>query len=50
MKGGHTMSGLIIFLVVLVATAIIEVFAQTHGVDSRPDFEDPRAPACGLYT
>ncbi len=44
------MSGLIIFLVVFAAIALLEVFAQTHGVDSRPDFEDPRAPATGLFT
>ena len=44
------MSGLIIFLVVLAAMAIFDVLAQTHGVDSRPDYEDPRASAPGLYT
>ncbi len=44
------MSGLVLFLVVLGVTAILEVFAVTHGVDSRPDFEDPRAPAAGLNT
>jgi hypothetical protein len=42
------MGGLVIFLVVFAMIAILEVFAQSHGVDSRPDFEDPRAPACGL--
>ena len=44
------MGGLIIFLVVFATIAILDVLAQTHGVDSRPDFEDPRAPAGGLYT
>ncbi|MEO8273476.1 MAG: hypothetical protein ABI620_05385 [Chloroflexota bacterium] len=44
------MGALIIFMAVLAVAAIIEVFAQTHGVDSRPDFEDPRAPAHGIYT
>ncbi len=44
------MSGLVLFLVVLAVMAVLEVLAQTHGVDSRPDFEDPRAPAVGLYT
>ena len=44
------MGGLIIFLVVFAMIALLDVLAQTHGVDSRPDFEDPRAPACGLYT
>ena len=44
------MSGLVLFLVVLAVMAVLEVLAQTHGVDSRPDFEDPRAPAAGLYT
>lgn len=44
------MSGLVIFLVILAAVAIFDIIAQTHGVDSRPDFEDPRAPAAGLYT
>jgi hypothetical protein len=44
------MSGLFIFLVVFAAIAIFDILAQTHGVDSRPDSEDPRAPAAGLYT
>jgi hypothetical protein len=44
------MGGLVVFLVVLAMIAILDVLAQTHGVDSRPDFEDPRAPACGIYT
>jgi hypothetical protein len=44
------MSGLIILLVALTAIVIFDLLAQTHGVDSRPDFEDPRAPARGLTT
>jgi hypothetical protein len=44
------MSGLIIFLVALTAIVVLDILAQTHGVDSRPDFEDPRAPARGLTT
>jgi hypothetical protein len=44
------MSGLVIFLVVFAAIAVFDILAQTHGVDSRPDFEDPRAPASGIYT
>jgi hypothetical protein len=44
------MSGLIIFLVVFTVLAVFDVLAQTHGVDSRPDYEDPRAPAPGIYT
>lgn len=44
------MSGLVIFLVIFAAVAIFDILAQTHGVDSRPDYEDPRAPAAGLYT
>ncbi len=44
------MSGLIILLAVLVAIAILDVLAQTFGVDSRPDFDDPSAPARGLTT
>ncbi len=44
------MSGLIILLAIFVAVAIFDVLSQTHGVDSRPDFEDPRAPAAGIYT
>ena len=42
------MSGLIILLVALTAIVIFDLLAQTHGVDSRPDFEDPRAPARGI--
>ena len=44
------MTGLIILLVALTAIVIFDLLAQTHGVDSRPDFEDPRAPAKGLTT
>ena len=44
------MSGIVIFLAVFVAIAVFDILAQTHGVDSRPDYEDPRAPAPGLYT
>jgi hypothetical protein len=42
------MTGLIILLVALTAIVIFDLLAQTHGVDSRPDFDDPRAPARGL--
>jgi hypothetical protein len=44
------MSGLIILLVAVGAIVIFDLLAQTHGVDSRQDFEDPRAPAKGLTT
>ena len=44
------MSGIVIFLAVFIAIAVFDILAQTHGVDSRPDYEDPRAPAPGLYT
>jgi hypothetical protein len=44
------MSGLIILVVALVAIFIFDLLAQTHGVDSRPDFEDPRAPVRGIST
>ena len=42
------MSGLIIVLVAMVALFVLDLLAQTHGVDSRPEFDDPRAPACGI--
>jgi hypothetical protein len=45
------MSGLIVILLVAFVTlAVFDVLAQAFGVDSRPEFEDPRAPAHGLYT
>jgi hypothetical protein len=45
------MGGLMfILLAALVLVAVFDVLAQTFGVDSRPEFEDPRAPAPGLYT
>ena len=44
------MTGLIILLAALTAIVIFDLLAQTHGVDSRPDFEDPRAPAKGITT
>ena len=44
------MSGLIMLLAAIVAVIIFDLLAQTHDVDSRPDFEDPRAPARGIST
>jgi hypothetical protein len=44
------MTGLIILLAALAAIVVFDLLAQTHGVDSRPDFEDPRAPVRGLTT
>jgi hypothetical protein len=44
------MTGVVFFLAVFAVIAILDAFAQTHGVDSRPDFEDPRAPAHGIYS
>jgi hypothetical protein len=44
------MTGLIILLAALTAIVIFDLLAQTHGVDSRPDFDDPRARAKGLTT
>ena len=44
------MAGPIIVLAALLAIIIFDVLAQTHGVDSRPDFEDPRAPVRGITT
>jgi hypothetical protein len=38
----------IIAVVATVALFVLDLLAQTHGVDSRPDFDDPRAPACGI--
>jgi len=42
------MGGLVLLVAVFVAIAVFDILAQTHGVDSRPDFEDPRAPVRGL--
>ena len=42
------MSGLVIMLVAMVAVFVLDVLAQTHGVDSRPEFDDPNAPVPGL--
>ena len=42
------MSGLVIILVAIAVFAIIDLLAQSHGVDSRDGFEDASAPACGL--
>ena len=44
------MAGLIIVLAAMVAVIVFDILAQTHGVDSRPDFEDPRAPVRGIST
>jgi hypothetical protein len=42
------MSGLVISLVAIGVVFVLDILAQTHGVDSRPEFDDPRAPACGI--
>ena len=42
------MSGLVIVLVAMVAVFVLDLVAQTHGVDSRPEFDDPRSPARGI--
>jgi hypothetical protein len=44
------MTGLIILLAALTAIVIFDLLAQTYGVDSRPDSDDPRSPAKGLIT
>ena len=44
------MGGLVFILFVAFALiAVFDLLAQAFGVDSRPEFEDPRAPARGLY-
>jgi len=47
-KVGHAMTPVVIMIVAVVALFVLELLAQTHGVDSRPEFDDPRAPACGI--
>ena len=42
------MSGLMFFMIVASIFATLGALAQAFGVDSRPDFEDSRAPAPGL--
>ena len=43
------MAGLIILLAGLLAIILIfDILAQTHGVDSRPESEDPRGPVRGI--
>lgn len=40
--------GLVFFMIVLFAFAVLGSFAMAFGVDSRDGFEDDRAPARGL--
>ena len=42
------MSGLLFFLGILTVMSVLSMLVQAYGVDSRPDFDDDRAPACGL--
>jgi hypothetical protein len=42
------MSGLELFLAIFVGFTVVGILAAAFGVDSRPDSDDPRAPACGL--
>jgi hypothetical protein len=32
----------------IIAIAVLDYLAVTYGVDTRPEFEDPRAPVRGL--
>ena len=43
------MGGLIIFLAIFAALAVVDLLAQRFGVDSRSGFEDGRAPVAGIY-
>jgi hypothetical protein len=42
------MVGLLIVLAIIAAIVVFDLLAQTHGVDSRPEFDDPRAPVRGI--
>jgi hypothetical protein len=42
------MSGLLFFIGMLSVFSVISMLALAVGVDSRNEFEDDRAPACGL--
>jgi hypothetical protein len=42
------MSGLIFILGITVLVALFGYIAVRFGVDSRPEFDDPRAPARGI--
>lgn len=42
------MEGLIVFGLVVVALAVFDALALRFGVDSRPDFGDPRALPGGI--
>ena len=39
------MDAVLFFLAVVSSLACLAVVSWTHGVDTRPGFEDPRAPA-----
>lgn len=42
------MSALIVILAVIVGLVVLDVLAQSHGVDSRPESMDPRSPVRGI--
>ena len=42
------MSGLVILVIAFVVILVLELLAQTRGVDSRADFNDPRSHTRGL--
>ena len=42
------MTPVIIAVVATVALFVLDLLAQTHGVDSPPEFDDSRAPVCGI--
>lgn len=41
---------LLILLAALAVVAVLDALAVRFGVDSRPEFDDSRAPAPGIYT
>jgi len=42
------MSGLIVIFALFIAFAVLGILSQSHGADSRPGFDEMRAPARGL--
>ena len=43
------MEGLMVFGLIVAGLALIDGLAASFGVDSRPDFDDPRQRADGLH-
>ena len=42
------MGALVFILAIVVGLVVLDLIAEAYGVDSRPEFADPRSPVRGI--